>query len=307
MVIASLPFNNLFCKTQVLPATMTIGSPITRMVHCKITGVYSELAGSFLGLNAGLCRVGGETHDLGHYIFGHGTEVWLKKLLDRFVRHAVVGAVILDQVEQLNVTDCLLDAIARHARPNEHDTGAITLHKSTSEAPLIMHIDEICCSFCDAANFRDSGIEIDRAVLSEIEKQTAWFGQTVDERIKTCIAALCIESAEHGRVFFDKSEIAEQLFRLKTFLYENVYYPLKMHEKIAPILEKLCDFFLRLFPDCDPVILLNLLTDINATRLAEASSDSEFLAMIDKTPLTRYIPILRGKKFDVTNPYPYLG
>jgi dGTPase len=299
-------------KTQVMPPLLTLGIPITRDKHSIQIAQYGMVAGGHLGLNIDLCIAGGYGHDVGQVPKGHDAESHFRILTGTKVSHATLGTIILQRVENggkgYNLTHQTLECIASHSRAD----GPLFVGNVIPEATLTMYLDKICYTFADTDNFSDAKVVIDPETRKQIRRRMNWFGATTDERIRTCIVALCLESAGRGRVSFECSETAQRLFKLKDFLYRNVYYlkegagkdhpRAKRLDQIKKETEILYDRFSRLVPDCNPVILISLLDDLSAHRLVEITSDAGFLAMIAEMPLAKYLPTLRGKKFDLTNP-----
>jgi dGTPase len=289
-------------KTQVMPREFTFGGPINRHTHSAAVAQFAKIVADHLGLNANLCAASGFAHDLGHFPFGHVGEDYLRKRIGVKISHSVIGCIVLQQVENggrgHNLTHQTLEAIYKHSRAN----GPLFCDAKTPEASVIMFVDKIAYTFCDAANFVDAGIVTDANLANDIAKMTRWFGETAIKQVSTCLSALCIESASKNEVSFECSTVAKKFLTLQQYLYKRVYYALNREALINPLIEKICERFIRLLPDCELVILATLLTDTDAHRLAKTQTDSEFLDMINRMPLANYIPTLRGKKFDLTNP-----
>lgn len=298
-------------KTQVMPPLLTSGMPITRDKHSIQVAQFGMVAADHLGLNVFLYVAGAFSHDVGHVPKGHDAEGKLRILTGMKISHATLGSIILQRVENggkgLNLTHQTLECIANHSRAD----GPLFIGKVIPEATLVMYMDKICYTFADTDNFSDAGVTIDPEIKRQIQRRVNWFGRTVDERIRTCIVALCIESAEKGRVSFECSETAQRLFKLKDFLYHNVYYAKEGSDKNHPRVKRLnqikqeteilYDRFSRFVPDCNPVILISLLDDLSAHRLVEVAP-ADFSPMIAGMPLAKYIPTLRNKQFNLMDP-----
>lgn len=299
-------------KTQVVPPLFTSGIPITRATHTMQVAQFGMVAAGQLGLNVNLYTAGAIGHDFGHQPNGHDTEAKERALTGAKISHATLGSIILQRVENkgkgLNLTHQTLECVANHSRAD----GPLFIGKTIPEATLVMYMDKICYTFADTDNFSDARVTIDPRVRKQIQQRLNWFGRTVDERIRTCVVALCIESAEKGRVSFECSETAQRLFKLKNYLYREVYYlkagsaedhpRAKRLNYIGRITTILYDRFSRLEPDCNPIILITLLDDLSAYRLPETASDDDFLTMMAGMPIADYIPTLRGKQFNLTDP-----
>lgn len=302
-IITSPPFIREQNKTQVLPALMTLGNPLTRVTHSVCVSSIAAMTARHLGLNEDLCRAIGFGHDLGHMPFGHVCEDFLSDHLGFKVQHGVVGVVLMQLVENdgsgYNLTYQVLEGMEKHSRRD----GPLFENASTFEATLGMFQDKIGYTFYDAANFSHAKVtQLPASLRTEMRQQADWFGQTVEEQFSTCMAALSIESAGKERVSFEDSEVARHFKKMKDFMYREVYYALNRKNDIDPMLKRVYEKFGMTVPGVDPLILIALMTDLAVERLAQTKDDAEFTAMMHQMPVADYIPILRKRAVNLSDP-----
>jgi len=259
-----------------------------------------------LGLNEDLCRAGGLGHDIGHTPFGHAGEEFLAKVTGKPFRHEVFGAIVAQRIERkgrgLNLTVQTLRVIRNHSR------GAGDLHTAgmSPEESAVMFSDKIAYVFADYndlfARNALTGSELSLADHPGLEDAIDWFGANQRERTRTCIEALCIESAEAGAVRFATSETARRFAELKTRMY--AVYKAVRKDYILPVMEQVYATLAGIEPEVDPVVAFALMNDRDIAWLHQRGFERGYIAAADlaRLSIADVLPHLRGKTFDITDP-----
>lgn len=262
-----------------------------------------------LGLNVDLVTAGMLLHDGGHMPCGHLAEDFLTTRTGRKWKHNVLGVFVAQHVERkgagLNLTLQVLDIMLNHSRGGD----VAGIEGMRAESALAVKADKIAYTFGD---FNDvfwrgwlEGKGFDRSGLTDIVRAANWFGCDHREREFTCLAGLCVESANSGRVSFDTSEAAVRFEGLKKMMYEHVYSKIDTRINLLR-LEVVLDALTRTFKNADvePELVLALIDDRELNWLFGRLSRHEIVdeQTLQKISVRDIIPYLRGLKFDVTNP-----
>lgn len=300
-------------KSQVI--TLPPNSHIRdREDHCSSSAGEIVRPARILGLNAVLARVGMRFHDMGHVPGGHPGEefISLRKGWDgkghpKF-KHNVMGVILAQSIERggqgLNLTRQVLDIILNHSSGVGK---ALVSSEMMPETALAVKIDKIDYTFADFNDIfkreplADQGFTLRR--YRHIAEAIGWFGRKQRERVFTCIAAMCVESAEKGFISFDDSEVAQRFEDLKALMYRDVY--LKIDRRMLLMkMEMVYEALEKCLKDVDPALVFAMLDDIEHEALAAMIDRHE---PITERTLSRFsvgevIKHLRGKQIDLTDP-----
>jgi len=289
-------------KTQVLcdPENPHI---CTRSRHTnEVVSIVIKIA-EILGLNVSLCEAIAQGHDIGHTPYGHLGEKFISEITGKHFRHEIFGVVVAQHIERkgdgLNLSYEVLEGILNHSK------GKMAL-SINSDLPLeyavMMISDKIAYTFSDI----NDALRYNYLTESELPKEVSSLGKNQRERILNCIFSLIHESFEAGTISFSQNETAKKFEKIRQWLYENYYNCINWDmQKI--VLEKTYRFISSdsFFDDCDPAILLALLTDKELNALAQKvflrgkKPQKEDLANFG---IMEIIPYVRGKEICFTDP-----
>ena len=262
-------------KTQVFSSRYVDPYIRTRMSHQHEIAANGLIAADVLGLNKDLVLVGGLGHDCGHVVFGHTGEYFFSEKLGKEFRHEVYICVVSEFIERynkqlgincgLNMLYETLECWRMHSRGKKE---LVTATGVTEEANLIMYQDKfyIFPDMDDAKNKKY--IDDDPQPFNEL-------GQNQRERTQRCLFALIQESAESGRVIFEKSKEAKLFLECKKVmydLYEKInnkegQYLIAMLEKVYKALSESRDL-----GGINPILMMSLMVEEDIYRLVEISN-----------------------------------
>jgi len=279
-----------------------------RLDHSREVVDHSVKPATILGLNSMLVRAGAKPHDGGHGPFGHAFEDFVRRITGKLFRHEIFGVIVPQRIERkgrgYNPTIQTMKCILKHSR----GAGALKTEGLTCEEALIMYCDKIAYTFSDYNDLFLRGAMFSSGLrpadFPHIVEAVEWFGINQRERVFTCLAALCIESAEKGRVSFSSREEAKRFAKLKKMMYE-IYTSIDrtvinlMMEAVYSQLEK-C-----LKPnDIDPVIAMALMNDRDVSWLFDRIRDHELITedTLKRIALGDLLKTLRGQEIDFTDP-----
>ena len=300
-IINSKAFRRLQYKTQVFP-TPNNSHIRTRLLHVKEVESTAVLLATILGLNVPMCRAIALGHDIGHAPFGHFGEKYLTQKSGKIFSHAINGALIAQRIERkgagLNLCKETLQGICHHSRTQDPN---LTLSQNVPEEfNVIMLADKIAYVFSD---YNDA--KRNNSIKEPNDSNIEFFGKRQRLRAYHCIEALVEESAEQGKIAFAQSQTAKEFKILRQWLQKNVYQPIKFDIQ-AIYFERLLDFFSseKDYQDCDPYVLLSLLTDNEVFQFGEYCKTariptSENLANFG---IKEIAPWIKGKKLDFSSP-----
>ncbi len=272
-ILCSKAIRRLARKTQVIALSKNSHTRDRRIHVDEVAGTAMAI-GRILGLNEALCQAGALGHDLGHAPFGHCGESMITKLTGKEFRHEVFGVVVCQKIERkgggLNLTHQTLECILNHSR----GAGELTLTGASAEADVVMYSDKISYIFADYNDvFTRRALHDSRFRLEDfpgLKEGMDWFGANHRERTAACIAALCLESAEKGRVCFRDSEAAQRFDQVKKLMYKAyTLVPPKYHQRM---LELVHEYLPPAVPGVQPEIVLALLNDLDVAWLAQRTA-----------------------------------
>jgi dGTPase len=295
-------------KTQVI--TVPLNSHTRdRQDHSVEAAAFTLDIASILGANAALAEAGEILHDIGHMPGGHAAEDFLFNRTGKKWRHNVLGVVIAQHIERrgrgLNLTRQTLDIILNHSRGSARaDVCGLSV-----ETAIAVKADKLSYTWGDFNDIFQREVlaaqGFTRRRYAHIVKAANWFGACQREREFTCVANLCIESAELGCLSFDQSEAAVRFEELKRLMYEEVYTKIDrriINLKMAVVYDALC---LALADSgVEPALVFALMDDLELEWLFEKASRHEIIdeATLDVISIGEIIPHIRNRDIDVTNP-----
>jgi len=307
-ILNSKGFRRLTGKPQVFPSPLN-PNVRTRGTHTNEVAAVAAVSADYLGLNMGLVRAGALGHDIGHVPFGHHGEVVISKLyferhgVEKKFQHAVYGVVVAQQIERrdgvgLNLTYPTLQAMLHHS----HKQGQMTIDSGLpQECALVMYADKIDFTFADI----NDAVRMGRLDRSELPNLFSFRGKNQRALTNGCICALVEESAQESTVSFEKSDTAQAFKELRGWMYENVYGKIDWDVQ-EMILRKDYEFFAEdvRFGDVDPLIMLTLLTDTQATYLADAIRSNRPVGdhVLEESGILEMKKYIRGRHIDYADP-----
>ncbi len=228
-----------------------------RMTHVGEVVACGIRIADHLGLNAHLTHAIAEGHDIGHVPFGHQGEHYLQTKIGKGFCHERMGVILAQHIERLgnglNLTHAVLDGMFRHSGKNAVDT-------MTPEAWVVRYADKIAYIFADYNDFW----RMNWKCAPELNDLMSWFGHNQRSRCMRTIMALCEESADAGKVVFEKSEAAIAFNNLRTLMYHE--YERVVEQDVSSKLDPIYIILER--SDQVPAWLgLSLLTDEEVYRI----------------------------------------
>lgn len=305
-IISSRAIRRLSGKTQVVVLSRN-RHVRDRLSHSFDVASVATTAARILGLNEDLCRAGALGHDMGHTPFGHLGEKVLTDMTGKKFRHEVFSVVLAQHVERrghgLNLTKQVLRAFRYHSR----GAGQLSvLDDMSAEERLVMYADKIAYVFAD---YNDLILRhavhasvADLPQLPELKTAMAWFGATRRERIFTCLANLCLESVEAGRLQFAESEAARHFAGVKDLMYG--VYPRFNPRNLEPLLHLVYEALAQLETGVHPALLFAMMSDSDVNWLVQKIVGGENITIADLAQLSigDDLADLRGRDIDFTNP-----
>lgn len=249
-IVYSNAFRRLKHKTQVFLSPL--GDDYrTRLTHTlEVAQIARNIARSLL-LNEDLTEAIALGHDLGHTPFGHSGETVLKEIYSPDFAHSEQSLRVVDVLENkgqgLNLTHEVREGIVRHSKgfgiimPENPDEKI-----GTKEAQVVRLADLMAYLNHDLDDAIRSG------VIGRGQVPTDCFeiiGQTHSERASNMIKDLISTShvTDHGLELKLSQMMLAAMYKLRKFLYNNVYRSPQVHgefEKAKKILSELFAYFL---------------------------------------------------------------
>jgi dGTPase len=303
-LLCSKAIRRLSNKTQVVtrPANSHTRS---RRVHTDEVVSAATTIARVLGLNESLCRAGALGHDIGHTPFGHAGEDAIAHLSGRKFRHEVMSVVIAQHIERkgrgLNLTRQTLECMLYHSR----GSGEFKASGISPEADAVMFADKISYLFSDFNDlFVRQAYTGSRFRLSDflgLSRAMDLLGRNQRERMQTCITAICMESADKGRVSFKDSEAARLFNEAKKMMYEAYgRIPKNYQESILGVVHQALK---EAVDGVDPALMLALLTDDDVVSLALASASGAVTQDdLERLSIGDILPHIKGRNIDFTDP-----
>ncbi|NBD73567.1 HD domain-containing protein [Patescibacteria group bacterium] len=223
----------------------------TRGAHIDEVVAISAVTADLLGLNTSLAQAAAFGHDIGHVPLGHPGEEWVAKKMGLPFCHEVMGPIVAQRIERkgkgLNLTFQTLEGMMCHS-------GNTAREGMTPEAWVVRYCDKFAFIFADMNDLERMGLTLPNEVL----RLASMFGSTQRERTTTAIAALMLESSEHGRVSFEHCELAQYFVSLRHEMYK--VYRAVSQQNVGHILEPIVERLAALEMG-DPFLLFALMTD----------------------------------------------
>ncbi len=235
-IVHSNCFRRLKHKSQVLVNPQ--GDHFTtRMTHVLQVSQVGRTIARALNLNEDLVEAAALAHDVGHTPFGHiGEEVLNERLPDGFT-HAAQGVRTLRLLEKhgdgLNLTESVLDAVARHSKPEGEFIVQDAVAQMSLEAQIVRISDAITYLAHDLEDaHRDGTLEIEDVPM-EIRDA---LGDRHSSRLNAMVCDVIDTSwnctGEEGgpdsavQVWIRMSEqMRDVTTSLRDFMFERVYRP----------------------------------------------------------------------------------
>jgi len=281
-IIHSKAFRRLMHKTQVFLAPE--GDHFrTRLTHTIEVSQIARTVARALSLNEDLTEAIALGHDLGHTPFGHSGEIVLNEIHDGGFMHNVQSLRVVEILEGksgknqrgLNLTFEVKDGI-------EHHTGG-TL-PTTLEGQIVRISDRIAYINHDIDDALRSGI-IAQPDLPKDCIET--LGNSHSKRINTLIIDLIQNSGGQNKISLS-SECENSMNKLRTFMFENVYYSPKVKKNedvsmVEVIIKKLYNLYYS-NPDMLPNELRAMMPDFGLNEIVK-----DYIAgMTDRYAISSY-------------------
>lgn len=299
----SRAFRRLGRVCQVFPSSDNVYVR-TRLTHTlEVERVAVKIA-HLLGLNEELCSAAALGHDLGHVPFGHVGEDFLTEKTGRKFRHEVFSVIVAQQVARhgrgLNLTKQTLEGVFYHSRGG----GKLYLSK-VPEYDVVMLADKLAYLLISDIEdmFRRGYLRYKN--FPELARVLNSFGANPTQRINTCVAHLCLESATKGHVSFSDSSVAQRFDELKDLAHLAYKRINRIDRKLCPKhLAAAYDSIERAVKDIDPAVVLALMTDNDVMDLSRAAGGLENMApeILRDLAVWEIIQPIRGKRIDFTKP-----
>lgn len=188
-----------------------------RRSHTDLVVAIAMRIADILGLNIDLCIAAALGHDVGHCPYGpHGGDIL-------GLSHPLTGVIILQEVEELNLTKEVLKAILYHSLDSD---SLVNGKELSNEAYVVAIADKFAYLFKDILDFERTGLlnRLNLILPGELFlfgfKNKETFQKTA---INICINALVEETMNERKVSFSISETAIAFQKIRKWLYENVY------------------------------------------------------------------------------------
>lgn len=211
----------------------------TRLTHTlEVTQIARIIARALL-LNEDLCEAAALGHDLGHTPFGHAGETVMQQCYSPDFTHYRQSIRVVEKLENdgegLNLTWEVRDGILNHSGDNT---------ASTLEGKIIKFADRIAYINHDIDDACRAGILSQADIPKEFSDV---LGTSHSERINTMVTSV-IEASRDRNAIEMTPEVGDATLRLRSFLFDNVYYNLaaKREEiKAMDLLKRLFEYFVR--------------------------------------------------------------
>ena len=271
-IIHSKAFRRLKHKTQVF-ITPEGDHYRTRLTHTLEVSQIARTIVRCLRLNEDLVEAMAMGHDLGHTPFGHAGENALNELCSDGFRHNEQSVRVVEVLENLNLTEEVIDGIANHTG----DCGSSTL-----EGTVLKYADRIAYINHDIDDACRGGIISENDIPLGIKKI---LGETHSERIDTLVRDIVNSSMGTNKILMSE-EIEDAMLALRKFMFENVYIgsSAKIEEtKVKGIIEGLFTYY------CENAVRLPLQTQETAWKEGIERAVCDYIAgMSDKFAVYTY-------------------
>ncbi|PIT88383.1 MAG: hypothetical protein COU29_01175 [Candidatus Magasanikbacteria bacterium CG10_big_fil_rev_8_21_14_0_10_36_32] len=288
------------CHVFPLPDNIYIRNRLTHTLEVESVAV--KIA-HLLGINEKICSAAALGHDIGHTPFGHVGEDFITDITGRKFRHEVFSVIVAQQVERrghgLNLTKQTLEGMFYHSRGG----GKLYLSK-VPEYDVVMLADKLAYLLISDIEdmFRYGYLQCKN--FPELSRVLNSFGANPTQRINTCVAHLCLESATKGYVSFSDSSVAQRFDELKDLAHLAYKRINRIDRKLCPKhLESAYTNIALTVKDVDPAIVLALMTDQDVIKLSQTTTNTKtIIKTMHSLPVWEIIQPIRGKRIDFTKP-----
>lgn len=245
-IIHSKAFRRLKHKTQVFFSPQ--GDHYrTRLTHVLEVAQIGRTIARALRLNEDLTEAIALGHDLGHTPFGHAGEAILRELHPNGFEHYEQSLRVVDVLEKggkgLNLTFEVRDGILNHSKGKGE---ILSSTPKTLEGQIVRVADIIAYLNHDLDDALRAGIIKERDIPADFIKI---FGDRHSKRIDTMVRDVIFATL---KVDYESirmsSEIEENVYRLRDFLFERVYeneIVLKEFRKAKYILQSIYNYYVQ--------------------------------------------------------------
>lgn len=264
----------------------------------RVAGIAVQIA-YMLGLNVDFCRAAALGHDVGHCPYGpHGGEIL-------GIKHPLNGAVMLLEVEGLNLTKEVVRAILYHSLDSNSLTNG---EKLPNEAFVVALADKFAYLPEDWEDFKRSKMLKN---LTPPEELLAFgFGNGEDfprKMTEICVNALMEESLQEGIISFSKSETAMAFQKIRKWSYDEIYNklndrPERAYHKVN--LKIVLEYFVdkNLHKNLAPEFAVSMMTDNDVNWLSGILKDrnptEDEKEQINQLSVIEIIRSLKGKEIN---------
>jgi dGTPase len=200
------------------PAAGRSGGPyigdhfVTRATHMQHTARIAATIAQALSLNVPLATAIATGHDLGHACFGHGGEAALQEVAPNGFDHATQGARLLTLLEPRNLTQEVLDGVARHSWKHQPP--------ATLEGMCARLADRIAYLTADLTD------ALRAEVLGGIDEVPEPVRRALGDTPSDMVGVLVEDVIRHSRgapLAVQGDACAEAMATLRAFMFERVY------------------------------------------------------------------------------------
>lgn len=246
-IIHSRAFRRLKDKTQVF-LTFQGDHYRTRLTHTIEVSQIARTIAKALNLNCDLVEAIALGHDLGHTPFGHEGEGVLDDMASCGFAHNEQSVRLVEVLEKegkgLNLTADVREGMLNHRT---------RCKPKTLEAQVVRLSDKLAYIHHDMDDSKACGIITEEDVPADIR---TLLGQTCTERLDALIKDIIYNSMDKPEII-QSPDYAEALYRLRSMMFERVYYggPFKEeNDKARRILQELFAYYRdnpeRMSADC---------------------------------------------------------
>ncbi len=228
-IIHTKAFRRLKRKSQVLIAPEG-EHYTTRMTHVQEVSQVGRTIARALCLNEDLVEAAALGHDLGHTPFGHTGEEVLNEILPDGFHHSGHSVRVVTELERdgkgLNLTDAVIEAIARHSKPRGEFNTQKSVEGMSLEAQIVRISDAIAYLAHDVADglrcaaFKETDLPlISRRVIGE--KHSARLNSMVSDIVRS--SRDCGDGSVARPWIRMSDEMKEAVDELRGFMFKNFY------------------------------------------------------------------------------------
>jgi dGTPase len=232
-IVHSTAFRRLKHKSQVLIAP--VGDHYTtRLTHVIEVSQVGRTIARALKLNEDMVEAATLGHDLGHTPFGHVGEKVLNELLDEGFHHSQHSVRIVEHLGRngrgLNLTRDVVDAIAKHSKPQGAFVARDAVADMSLEAQIVRMADAIAYLAHDILDAVRTGF----LQLNDFPQDVLdYIGRRHPERINNILRDVITNSWDCSQPVRDgvmpwirmSGDMVDAITTLRDFMFENFYLP----------------------------------------------------------------------------------